>query len=378
MAIRLNCGAIAWPRVSDINNNMLRKQSITLISGMLSFSLNIASMMIAIENETSKGAVIARLIFITLAAFFFVICNMTVTGDRNIIRILWVDIAVILYHLVLDAATMRLLIGIKYKVQILNELLWLIVAVYCIVWMYKRRKECVNGAMNEIVANSRFVLIAMIFSFVLIALSYDVDGPHFVWDGFMTYNEVIGFRSNGIPAYNMRSAFGFNHTSFAYFHPIIVFRYLLESVKWAFFVNNALLIMAASFGTVFLIKSILAGKSIFLHIISSSVILFSPFICGMSTYYSCDFGIVCMAPAVILFAYKRDWIWLFLSGFAVSMMKEPGLVFFGAVCFAVMLCDYMKKTSDIREIMFHKRTATWLLIAVLFGLLYSRYAGWGG
>lgn len=347
----------------------------SFVSGILAFAFHVVAMMLAQEYETTRIQIMIRIAVIILSALFFVICNCCVEGEKNVRQLIGVDLVFLLFHLFYVISVAKLLVYTLYIVQICAELLWITSAIISIIILYRAHKDSFKCILSKIDNNKKYLMGACLFALILIISSYDADGPHFVWDANTAYGEILNVKD--IPAFYLKRSFVFTHTSAAYYYPVFLFNYLIGSIKYAFFSVNAVLLIIASFSTVFLIRETLSSESFVCQMICAPICLFSPFICGISTYYSCDFGIICLAPAVLLAASRKDWVWLFVLGFVVSMMKEPGIVFFAGVCLSVLAYDIVEDRSlSVKKIVYSKRTASFICVAALFLILYIKYAYW--
>ncbi len=252
------------------------------------------------------------------------------------------------------------------------ELIWIVV-ILLIFW--NSRSVLLRSLDGLGKADTKFYLItSAVIAIILIILSYDVGGPHFVWDSRSFYDWLSALEKTDI--FDFGRFFLFSHVDLTYFFSLFLLWQLTEDLAIGYFVYGAICLLVVAFSTVFILKKTVSHRGKAFVLLASVACLFSPYVCGMSTYVTYDFAICCFIPLLILFAINEDWLYFILTAFYVSQLKETGLIFVGAVCIGIIIMELACDKASFLKTVFRKRTFAMLMVAVNFVLFYIVYSDW--
>lgn len=353
----------------------MRTSRFFFVSGVLSFLLFVTSEIITINIEINKWISLGRVSIITVSALCYLFCYYSSTSVDNYKRqFSWINLVVFVFHIIYSAVFLKPIYIIHYRSQFYMEVVWILV---CIIVLWHSRNEIAKTI--AILKNKEelfYVILATAFASALTVVSYDVRGPRFVWDAGSFYDRMSQLET--IDAFDISKFFIFSHVDVTYFYSVFMLSKLFNSLRMGFYAYNSFCLVAASFGTVFLLKNTLITKNRFFISIASFACLFSPYICGTSTHYTYDFSLCCLCPILFLFAVKKDWMYFASLGMYISLMKETGFVFVGCVCVSIVLVELLYDKSSVKEVLLRKRTVGWGVIAGTFMFFYMRFSKWQG
>lgn len=358
--------------ISDIRKK-LNSPRICAACGALSFIFFCISQMMGPAVETTKWVTLLRAAVITLSVLFYLMMNDAASSHKGYRRQLsWINVIVLVFLVIYIAAAGPTAVYIRYLSQLYLIAAWLVASAIVLV---RSRGELASSISRLKDKDTIFYMgVAAAFSAVIIILSYGTDGPHFVWDANSMYNELENFGI--VDVFNVRSLFVFTHIDVSYFLPLLLFSQLFGSMRAAFFVYNALCIIAVSYGTVFLLVRVLGGRRRAFITASAAACVFSPYVCGLSTYYSYDYAILCLIPLLLLFAFNEDWVYFIVLALYISLLKETGFVYAGCVFAGVMFAELFIDKKNFKSVVIRVRTAAYVLIIALFLILYKSISSW--
>ena len=192
------------------------------------------------------------------------------------------------------------------------------------------------------------MISATVLSAVVIVMSAEPDGVRFTWDSDTLFGFInaLDFRS----LYDAKLSAFHSHISFAYAQILVIFKLITGDIRLSYFILNALCIVAASFGMIFLLRQLVTGKKAYLYVMAGSLFLLSPWVCGLSTYHMYDYYIWCLFPLLMYFCCKENWTGFLAVGILITFSKATGLIVFGSVCFGIVITSVL---ADIRERKIH-------------------------
>ena len=350
-----------------------KKTIVPAVFGMVSFVLFIISFMISINAESSKWMTLLRAAITTTSVLCYCLCYYTSDVDSKYIKqISWVNIVVLVIHSLYCFAFLKTAFLIHYRSPIYMEILWLFI---CIVVLWNSRGILSGSVKSMRDKNTLFyVIVASFFAVVLIVLSYDNNGPRFVWDARSFYDRMSQLETTD--AFDIGRFFIFSHVDVSYFYSVFMLAGVSGSLSTGYWMYNAICLTSVSFGIVFLLKKTLTNKSSTYVTIASAACLFSPYICGISTHYTYDYAICCLSPLLVLFAVDEDWIFFILLSAYISLLKETGIILVGSVCVGVVLSELVCDKASPKRIFLRKRTICAALIFLMFFTVYMIYSEW--
>lgn len=300
-------------------------------------------------QDASGPLTILKMAAFSVSALMYVLCSVNIK-DENIGRqLIVVNMLLLIFQALLCVVTLRMVIAIRYYSEICYLVIWTFVPIFLLVrGIIKDRKQYL-GIVRFVADNKYLIIATLIVVAVAIICSYDTDGPHFVWDSNLAYNQV--FREIDIFSLfkpkDMKMSY---HLSVSYFYPISLFSFLFNSIEAGFFAYNACCLTFSAFGFAFLFKSIFPSEKTSTHVFLLVLCMISPYISGISTLYFFDYAAICITPLIVLTAYRRKWVWFVCCGIFAVFIKEPEVIYYAAVCLAVLICDIIVEKKRIKDI----------------------------
>lgn len=349
------------------------KTTVPALFGMVSFVLFIISFFLSINVESSKLITLLRMAITTASAACYYLCYRYSDANCDYKRqISWVNVAVLLYHILYCIGFLKIAFFIRYRSQIYMEAVWILVCIEVLLSSRDVISECFKRMKEN---DSRFwLLISLCFAIVLIVLSYDVKGPRFVWDARSFYDRMAQLETSDV--FDISKFFLFSHVDVSYFYSIFLLARICGSLSHGYWLYNAICLLTASFGVVNVLKKTIDGKSRIFVILASSACLLSPYVCGISTHYTYDFAICCLSPLLIKFAIDEDWIYFVVLSAYISLLKETGIVFVGSVCIGIVLSEMICEKKPVKKVIFRIRTVGAASVCLMFIAIYRIYSEW--
>lgn len=275
------------------------------------------------------------------------------------------NLLILVYQLVLFAAIGRTIMYIRDYPAIANSLVWISCSIISLI----RFRQHLTGFFFDTIRDR--VTLSLIVSSVLIAtaviaLSLEPGGVRFSWDSDTLYQFVndLDFES----LYDSKLMTFHSHVSIVYTYILVMFKLLFNDIRLAFWLLNSVCIVIASFGMSFLLKTIVPDKTWAEYALADSVFMFSPWVCGLSTYHIYDYYIWCLFPLLIYFLAKRNPIGFFCLGVMITFSKSTGLVVFGSVCVGILVTDLIANSvSALKNIKY----LYYLSVAFIFFVFFK-------
>ena len=314
------------------------------LCGLLSFILYSLSFLIGKNEELSSSVytlVRAGLIFVS-APLFCASCDRK-CSDSTKTSFSVFSLVIFIYEVLLLAAVGKTIIYIRDYPAIMNSVLWTGVSFICFV---RFRNDLFSFLSSLIKDRERIQLVisAAATALIVVALSVEPAGVRLSWDSDTLYDFIYSLDYDSL--YDARQLmFMHVHVSIVYVYIIVLLKLLFHDLRLAFFIVNSLCIFSASFGMTFLLRSLIPKKKNMSYILANAVFLFSPWICGLSTYHIYDYFIYCLFPMMMYFLHKKNQIGFFCTGTMISFSRAPGLVIFGSVCLGILVVDFVKLAS---------------------------------
>ena len=303
--------------------------------GLFSFLLYSFSFLIGYGDEGSNSILIlikAGILF--LSALFFVISGCSVATERLKQQYSILCIVILMYQALMLLAVGWTILSVRYYTAILSSLLWIISALWVFLFL---RKSFIKWLSDLVKDRDTVILIiaALLLSTAVIVLSAEPEGVRFSWDSDTLYGSVYGLDFSSL--YDVKQTVFHSHVSAVYIHILILLKLLTNNIRTAFFILNSLCIVAAAFGMIFLLRRLVPGKKIPQYVLSTSLFLLSPWVCGLSTYHIYDYYIWCLYPLLMYYCCANNWIGFLTTGVMITFSKASGLIVFGSVCLGIVL-----------------------------------------
>ncbi|MCR5793442.1 MAG: hypothetical protein K6G65_09765 [Lachnospiraceae bacterium] len=163
------------------------------------------------------------------------------------------------------------------------------------------------------------------------------------------------------------------HMSYGYAPVMAIGEYLFpKSVYGVTGVNLFLMLICVYFVYRMIMEISESRISAFL---SALVFSLSPMILGTGGYIHLDYGVFIFTVFVVYFAYRQEWILLFVSGLILSMSKETGvIVFAGFMCPIILFSLFRKDWSwrkRVKQLLFGPHTLISFITGSIFILMYQ-------
>ncbi|MCR5688235.1 MAG: hypothetical protein K6G58_09470, partial [Lachnospiraceae bacterium] len=304
------------------------------IGSFLAFSL---SMLIGHEEEAADHIFLfakAGLILIS-ACLFLVSCHKD-SSPRIKSGYAFLSLAVLIYQLMLIASAGRQVLYIRDYPAILSLIVWTVSSLIAVVRFGGTITAFLSDALKD--RGTRTLIIAStLLSAIVIILSAEPNGVRFSWDSDTLYEFIYGRGYESL--FDAKQLTFHSHVSIVYAYMLVLFKLFFGDIRTGYFVLNALCIIAAAFGMMFLMRRLAPGKRNISYILSAAMFMLSPWVCGMSTYHMYDYYIWCLIPLLFFYASKKNWIGFFAVGVMITFSKTTGLAVFGSACLGVLSVD---------------------------------------
>lgn len=312
--------------------------------GLLAFLLYSISFLIGYGDEMAGHTfVLSKVGLITIAGMLFLVSCREDSLESIKAQYASLGLVVLCYELLLFFAVGRTIVSIRDYSAIINSIVW----ISCGFIAFFRFKHAFFSTCKTIMrdeVNKKLSIAAIVLSLVVIVLSLEPNGIRFIWDSDTLYEFIYGLDYRAFYDANLTTFH--SHVSTVYAQILLLFKLLFKDVRIAFFLLNSLCTMATSLGMVFSLKSLIPGKAPFLYVLADAVFLFSPWICGLSTYHMYDYYIWCLFPVLVCCYLNNNYIGFFVVGVMITFSKASGLIVFGSVCGAILIVDLVGKMED--------------------------------
>lgn len=212
-----------------------------------------------------------------------------------------------------------------------------------------KNKGHIEGDFSIFIKRIRNVLhdnVQLIVLLIIVAIMcYDPNWRQFKWDGYLYYLWSDSLRITSLSNMAM-------YAHLSQFHSLIVllFEYVFRDLALAMYLANVILLLVAVVYFYKTIRLISPNRSKMLYLIATSIFAFSPFYLGMVTYYSLDYTMMCILPAVVYYLAKEKWIPFTVSAFFFCFTKEPAIIIYGLLCMGTVIIDLISKKKRIRDL----------------------------
>lgn len=104
-------------------------------------------------------------------------------------------------------------------------------------------------------------------------------------------------------------------------------------------VRKSLIGILAAYGFSLLFADIFPKEGTMIRLLAVTVCMATPYIMGLSTVCLYDYAAVCVTLFLLWTACSRKWPLFIATGLFTSFIKEPGVIYFGAICAVVLMWE---------------------------------------
>ena len=308
------------------------------IFGVLSFLLFSFSLLIGYEEVSVCHTLVAvKCLLVFLSAVLYVFSCSKDSSERIKFQYSVLSLLILTVQLIVIISVGRTILYIRDYPAILSSVVWVVAGLYSVC---RFRKVIYSFCVATLKKRVQLVLVvsSVVTALLVVVLSVEQHGIRFIWDSDTLYEFVLGLEYDSL--YDVHKLLFYNHVSVVYIYILVLLKLLIGNLRIAFFLLNSLCILVASCGMTFLVKAIIPNKKLYAYIVANAIFMFSPWVCGMSTYYMYDYYIWCLYPILILFYSKNNRIGIFVIGCLIAFSRSTGLIVFGSVCLGSWILDY--------------------------------------
>ncbi len=346
----------------------LKNKNIQALAGIISILAYIVAFFMGLNS--GKDIIIKTLLF-AISALIYVFCQLSPQKSPGLKKqLVVINMVALAVHILLAASAIPTVWYARYYSGLAQLVIWTVAPCFVLVYGLIRDRRTYDDLLSIVVKNRLLIIGIVIIALVVIFCSYDVGGPRFVWDSNLAYNFVVR-DLNTLSLFNPHDMTFADHVSFSYFIPVFIFSNITKSVEMGFFAYNAFTIIMAAFGFGLLFRSIFRNSGVTTVLLATLTCMLSPYIFGLSTLHMYDYAAICIPPVLLYAAFDKKWALFIMCGFYAVFIKEPVLIFFGAVCAAVLLNDLTVHKKTIKDIISDYKYWYMILVGAVFIVLYS-------
>lgn len=184
---------------------------------------------------------------------------------------------------------------------------------------------------------------------VSVLLSINSQMLQFRWDGALYYEAA---QDASLYSYSHLALYGHQSQAAAAF---MRFGIALAGGNAAIgmFVANMLVYVIGILYFWKIVNFVFKQHSKVLHFVLTLLFAFSPFLLGMSNYYSVDFYLICLYPVVLYYTFRKQWVLQVVSGILFCFTKEPAVIIYACTGIAILLYDAvcLKRTMPFHQVL---------------------------
>lgn len=340
------------------------------ICGLLAFVMYSLSFLIGHEEESANHMLIlVKAGLIAVSALLFVVSCRDDASDRLKTSYAVLSLVILIYEIVLAVAVGKTVLYTRDYPAVLNSIVWTFAGLAGVFRFRRNIASCFTGTFKD--RQTRIMIISSaVIATIVIILSAEPSGIMFTWDANTLFDFIRTREYDAL--YDAKLLLFDNHVSMVYMYLLVLLKLFFGNIRIGFFALNALCIVSASFGMTFLFRNLFPGKKLLSYIMADAIFMFSPWVCGMSTFHMYDYYIWCLFPLLIYFCSEKNWVGFFSIGTMISFSRSPGLVVFGTVCLGIVIND-LKAGRKLIEIV--SDIKYWFFASV--ALVFYAFFNWG-
>lgn len=209
------------------------------------------------------------------------------------------------------------------------------------------------------------VLIVILIGLIL---SYDSGIFQIKWDGLLYYDAV---KRASICSVSSVALYGHIAVSSGLIYRI--FGVICGDIALGMYVANVL-VMGISSGAFYgLVKKIVPQKRAIQYVLATACYVFSPFILGMSGYFSTDWFCVCIVTILLYYIVDKNWIAVTIWACVFVMTKEPALIAYAGICSGLIVSDLIQKKELMKKVKDIALTLHYYYMLIPYFLWFGTY-----
>ncbi len=193
---------------------------------------------------------------------------------------------------------------------------------------------------NSITYWSKDHISLLILMFIVLILSLDSNMYQFKWDGLLYYKAVKEATLSSISSVAL-----YGHIAMSSGGIYKLFASLAGDVCIGMLIANLVILELAICSFYGIVKCVIPNKKDWEYALATACFAFSPFLLGMSDYFSTDWFSVCTIVILLYFVINRKWIWTVIAGCIFCMTKEPALIAYTGLCLGLLVVDLFEAGS---------------------------------
>lgn len=325
--------------------NRLLNNKYCFFTGLASFIIYSISFLIGYDDQTAMHVLMPlKLLMVLVSAFLYALSCNNKCSDNIKLSYSVLSLVILIYEITLLIAVGKTIIYIRDYPAIGNSFFWIICSTFSLI----RYRHSLTTWINNFRRNRNTVTLIIssaLTSIIVILLSCEPEGVRFTWDSDTLYGFIYELDFDAL--YDAKLLTFHSHVVTVYAYILVLLKLLFNNIRTAYFILNSLCIIAASFGMTFLIKTLIPDRNPIDYILSNAVFMFSPWICGLSTYHMYDYYIWCLFPLLAYYMAKKNWIGFFAIGIMISFSKTTGIVVFGGACVGVLISEFIQQKKSV-------------------------------
>ena len=208
-------------------------------------------------------------------------------------------------------------------------MLWIIIGVKGI---YDQLQNA--NVLNRIAKWLKGHISLLILMFIVLILSLDSNMYQFKWDGLLYYKAVKEATLSSISSVAL-----YGHIAMSSGGIYRLFASLTGDVCIGMLIANIVILELAVCSFYGIVKCVIPDKKDWEYALATACFAFSPFLLGMSDYFSTDWFSVCTSVTLLYFVLNGKWIWTIIMGCIFCMTKEPALIAYTGLCLGLLVVD---------------------------------------
>ena len=303
-------------------------------------------------------------------------CVLSERNDSQKEQYILINFGILVFYLMLDLVAFYPMFNIRNLSALSQMIIWSFTSIVVLFIDFIYNRDSYLRFADKIRQKRYLIVGALLISSVVIVFSYDLDGPHFVWDSNLVYNHVLRETDLG-SLFRLKDLVFCDHICFSFFYPVVLLSQLLNSVDIAFFVYNSFIIYLAGLGFTILFHTVITEKRTYEYLLMTAVCMVSPYIFGLSSLYIYDYATICITPVFLWTVFGKKWKLFFVSGLFICFLKEPGVVYFASVCVVILVTELVFERRALSDAVRDVKYWGAFFVVLVFSVNYFVYGNYG-
>ena len=354
-------------------NVYMKNRAVLSAAGMLAAAFYAA----AFFTDLSSGLMMLfKITAFFLAAVLYALFCINIDGKSLKKQIIVINMAIFAVHFILGLASFKTVIYIRYFSAIAQILIWTVTPAALLVRSFLKDRTSWTSLADSLRLYRAILTGAGLIAAVEIFLSYDAEGPVFLWSSNLAYNFILR-NVKLLNLFEPRKMVFSDHIAFSFFYPVSILSELFGSIDIGYYVYDMLFVVIASVGFALLFRALFPGKKDSVIIFATAVCMMAPFVTLPQTIQMYDYIALCTAP-ILLWTIVEDKKALFLAvGAFTSFIKEPGVMYFASLCAVSLFWELFHEKKRIRSLLFEPLYYFEILIGIIFSVVYLSIGNYG-